>query len=242
VRAALRALAAIQSPKLADAVKIALGDKDKALLEAARQLAGKASPALAVEVNAAVLGKGGIREQQEALATIGAQPIRRPIACLPINSTCLSRASCPHPSARSARSRGVAQDGAIKQKLTAYEALGAGRRFAGEVARVHGRRRREGRPRDLRRESRGRLQTAVTRSRAKAATSARTSPGPREARPATLLQSIVEPSAAITPGYENVLMTLNERRDGRGLLSAEDANESHARLPCRRQEAEAEEG
>jgi quinoprotein glucose dehydrogenase len=40
-----------------------------------------------------------------------------------------------------------------------------------------------------------------------------------------LLQSIVEPSSEITPGYENVLITLKNGEMIAGLLSAEDANE-----------------
>ena len=72
--AALRSLAAIDSPHLADAVKSALAQKDKVFLETARQLAAKASPELAVEVNAAVLGHGSMKEQQSAIATIAEQP------------------------------------------------------------------------------------------------------------------------------------------------------------------------
>src|SRR6185436_19566533 len=45
------------------------------LVEAARQLAAKVSPLDAVKLNAPVLDKGKIREQQEALATIAAQPV-----------------------------------------------------------------------------------------------------------------------------------------------------------------------
>jgi quinoprotein glucose dehydrogenase len=73
--AALRALGEMDSAKLSQAVKVALGDQDRSLLEAARKLAARSSPADAVKVNSEVLGKGDIREQQEAIATIGQQTI-----------------------------------------------------------------------------------------------------------------------------------------------------------------------
>ena len=42
---------------------------------------------------------------------------------------------------------------------------------------------------------------------------------------AYVLQAIVEPNAVIAPGYENVLVTLNNGEMVAGLLNAEDANE-----------------
>ena len=42
---------------------------------------------------------------------------------------------------------------------------------------------------------------------------------------AYILQSITEPNAVIAPGFENVLVTLNDGEMIAGLLSAEDANE-----------------
>lgn len=72
--AAMRALAAMDSPELEKAVKIAVSDTDKAVLETARQLAAKVSPSDAVKLNAAVLDKGTTREKQEAIATIASLP------------------------------------------------------------------------------------------------------------------------------------------------------------------------
>ncbi len=72
--AALRALDAMDSARLADAYNSAIKDTDKALLEAARHLAAKVSPADAVKLNADVLGKGNTREQQVALANIAGLP------------------------------------------------------------------------------------------------------------------------------------------------------------------------
>jgi len=74
--AAVNALAAMDSTKLGAAVTSALASGDKTLAEAARKLAGKVSPELAVKANAAVLGKGTTREQQEALANIATAPGR----------------------------------------------------------------------------------------------------------------------------------------------------------------------
>lgn len=72
--AALQALAAMNSPGLAEVITAALDSGNAPLVEAARRLAGKVSPELALKANAAVLGKGSTREQQEALASIAATP------------------------------------------------------------------------------------------------------------------------------------------------------------------------
>ena len=242
--AALRSLAAMQSPKLADAVKVALGDKDKALLEAARQLAGKASPALAVQVNAAVLGKGSIREQQEALATIGAQPVPEADRALEAQLDLLLAGKLPAPlaldlarscsaacrrrgEAEARRLRSLAERRAIRSRNGANAWKAATRRKAARSSR------RKPKPAAI----------AATKSRASAATSARISPVAAVQRDrAHLLQSIVEPSAAITPGYENVLVTLKNGEMVAGLLNAEDARGTHARFAGRWQKAEVEEG
>ena len=73
--AALQALGAMDSAKLADGIKLAVADTDKPLLAAARQLAAKVSPADAVALNVPVLEKGTLREKQAALATIGSLPV-----------------------------------------------------------------------------------------------------------------------------------------------------------------------
>jgi quinoprotein glucose dehydrogenase len=68
---ALRALAALESPNLSDALRAALNSKDALLSAEARRLSSKLGGAAGVATNAAVLGKGSIAEQQEALATLG---------------------------------------------------------------------------------------------------------------------------------------------------------------------------
>jgi len=73
--AALRALSDMDSAKLAAGIDAAVADTDKPLLEAARQLAAKVSPAEAVKLNAPVLENGTVREKQSAIATIGALPV-----------------------------------------------------------------------------------------------------------------------------------------------------------------------
>jgi quinoprotein glucose dehydrogenase len=73
--AALQALGAMDSTKLGDGIKLAVADTDKPLLAAARQLAAKVSPADAVALNVPVLEKGTLREKQAALATIGSLPV-----------------------------------------------------------------------------------------------------------------------------------------------------------------------
>ena len=55
-------------------MKLALAAKDRTLVQAARLLSAKTSPAEAVKLNAAVLAKGAIPEQQDALASLGSLP------------------------------------------------------------------------------------------------------------------------------------------------------------------------
>jgi hypothetical protein len=119
---ALRALGDMDSTKIAEAVKIALGDSDRGLLEAARKLAAKVSPDDAVKVNSAVLEKGSIREQQEAMATIAQLPGTEPDRIIGTQLDRLSAGKLPKAlwldviEAASARSSAAA----VKAKLVAW--------------------------------------------------------------------------------------------------------------------------
>lgn len=220
---ALRALDGIASPKLGDAVRQALAAGDKTLTEAARKLAGKVSPALAVEVNAAVLGKGSTREQQEALATIAAQPVPEADKVLLAQFDVLAAGKLKRGLWLDLFEAAALRDSPeLKSRLAQREAEIAkapatkwdecleggdaklGRAIFAEKAeaacmRCH---KAKGEGGDVGPELAG---LGKTKDRA------------------YLLQAIVDPSAAIAPGYENVVLTMKDGSFVAGLLNAEDA-------------------
>ncbi|MGB8170679.1 MAG: PVC-type heme-binding CxxCH protein, partial [Chthoniobacteraceae bacterium] len=223
--AALRALDGIGSAKLGDAVRQALTAGDKTLAEAARKLAGKASPQLAVEVNAAVLGKGSVREQQEALATIAAQPVPDADRVLLAQFDALAagkfKAGLQLDLFEAAAQRDNAE---LKARLAQHEAEAAKNPLAKWSECLEG--------------GDAKLGRAIFAEKAEAACmrchkvkgeGGDVGPdlagiGKKKDR-AYILQSIVDPSAAIAPGYENVVLTLKDGTFVAGLLNAEDAKE-----------------
>jgi quinoprotein glucose dehydrogenase len=223
--AALRALDAIGTPKLPAAVQQALASGDRALAEAARKLSGKASPQLAVEVNAAVLGKGSIREQQEALATIGAQPVPEADRVLATQFAALEAGTLP---------RGLWLDllEAVQQRdapeWKARLAARAARATSDPMAKWS----------ECLEGGDASLGRAIFTEKAEAACFRchkvkgeggdvgpdLTGLGQRKDR-AYILESIVDPNASVAAGFENVVLTLRDGSMVAGLLSAEDAKE-----------------
>ncbi len=222
---ALRALDGIGSAKLGDAVRQALTAGDKTLTEAARKLAGKASPQMAVEVNAAVLGKGSVREQQEALATIAAQPVPDADRVLLAQFDVLAAGKLKPGLQLDLFEAAALRDNAeLKTRLTQHEA---------EVAKS---------PltkwNDCLEGGNAKLGRAIFAEKAEAACmrchkvkgeGGDVGPdlaelGKKKDR-AYILQAIADPSAAIAPGYENVVLTLKDGSFVAGLLNAEDAKE-----------------
>lgn len=227
VRAAsLRALGAIDSPKLADAVKLALSSTDKEVLEAARKLAAKVSPADAVTLNAAVLGTGSVREQQEALATIGEQAIPAADEVLAAQLDALLAGKIrPSLQLDLLEAAATRSSDAVKQKLAAFEA----KREATDPL---------GRWRECLEGGDAKLGREIFTEKAEAACmrchkvkgeGGDVGPdlagiGKKHDR-AYILTSIVDPNAAIAPGFENVMLSLNNGGLAAGIVSAENATE-----------------
>jgi quinoprotein glucose dehydrogenase len=223
--AALRALAAMKSPLLEEAVAIALSASDAALLEAGRKLAGQASPQQAVKVNAAVLAKGSIREQQEALANIAAQPGTEADSVIEAQLDLLIAGKLPGAlwldllEAAAARSAP-----AIRAKITSFEntrkagdPLGAWREcIEGGDARL-------GREIFYEKAEAGCLRCHKVKGEGGDVGPDMAGIAARMDREA-LLRAIVDPNASIAPGYENVLVTLADGSMVAGLLGAEDAS------------------
>ena len=224
--AALRALAAIKSPVLAKSVETALAAKDKTLAQAARLLAAKTSPVLAVKLNAAVLGNGSIREQQDALAAIGAQPIPEADALLAAQLDLLNAGKLPAPLALDLLEIATPRsDAAVKVKLAEFEK----RRDAKDPL-AKWRECLEGGDAKAGREIFAeKAEAACMRCHKIKGEGGDVGPdlagiSAKHDR-AYLLQSIVEPNAVIAPGFDNVLVTLKNGEMVAGLLNAEDANE-----------------
>jgi len=221
--AALRALAAMDSPKLADGVKLAVADTDKPLLEAARQLAAKVSPLDAVTLNAPLLDKGTTREKQEALATIAAQPVPEADAIILAQLDRLAASKLP-PSLWLDLAEAAAQRDhpEIKRRLAEREVALA--QSKDPLAKWRGAL--EG--------GNAKLGRVIFEEKAEAAcmrchqwkgVGGDVGPDLAKIAQATdriyLLESIVEPNAKIAPGYDNVLLTLQNGEMVAGVLSAQ---------------------
>jgi quinoprotein glucose dehydrogenase len=221
---ALRALGAMDSPKLRDAVRAALGDKEKTLLEAARQLSAKASPADAVRVNAGVLGKGSIREQQEALAIIAQQPGTEADAVIGAQLDAVTAGKAPKGiwldifEAAAKRT-----DASVKAKLAAFDqSRKAGDPLAAWMECLVGGDAKLGKEIFFEKAEAGCLRCHKVKGEGGDV-------GPDLAGIAKqrdrdyLLRSIVDPNAIIAPGFENVMVTAADGSIAAGILSSEDA-------------------
>ncbi|MEQ1860114.1 MAG: HEAT repeat domain-containing protein [Chthoniobacteraceae bacterium] len=223
--AALHALSAMKSTALADAVTTALSDKDTIVLDTARDLAEAVSPELAVKVNAAVLGKGGTREQQAALATIARQPVADADAAIAAQLDRLAAGKLPKQLQLDLLEAAAQRtDATVKAKLAAYEEtrkaddpLAAWRECL------------EGGDSKLGREAfYEKAEAACLRCHKVKGEGGDVGPdlagfGAKHDRE-YILRAIIDPSAVIAPGYENVMFTLtDEKTIVAGLLSAEDA-------------------
>ena len=224
--AALRALAAIKSPALAKSVEVALAAKDKTLVQTARLLAAKTSPTEAVKLNAALLGKGSIREQQDALAAIGAQSIPDADAALTTQLDLLLGGKLPAPLALDLLEVAAPRtDESVKKKLAEFEQ----RRDAKDPL-AKWRECLEGGDAQAGREIFAeKAEAACMRCHKIKGEGGDVGPdlagiSAKHDR-AYILQSIVEPNAVIAPGFDNVLVTLKNGDMVAGLLNAEDANE-----------------
>jgi putative heme-binding domain-containing protein len=196
------------------------------LLEAARQLAGKASPALAVRVNALVLGKGSLREQQEALATIAAQPVEEAERVL-VEQMDLLLAGKLKPGLRldlleAATSRNTPE---LQQKLVAYEAArGTNDPLAKWSECLEGGDAKAGRQIFAEKAEAGCLRCHKIEGGGGDVGPDLSAANARRDR-TYLLQSIVDPNAVIAAGYQNVLITLQNGEFVGGLLNAETETE-----------------
>ena len=225
--AALHALDAMDSAKLTDAFNGAIKDTDKTLLEAARRLAAKVSPAEAVKLNADVLGKGSTREQQEALANIASLP------GLEADQVLLAQYD-----------RFAA--GKLKPALWLDVLEAAGQRDNPELKRRLAERDAElakskdpvAKWRECLEGGNAKTGREIFTEKAEAACmrchkfkGEGGDVGPDLAKIAQisdriyLLESIVDPNAKIAPGYDNVLFTLQNGEIIGGILNGEDAEE-----------------
>jgi len=225
--AALQALSSIESRNLAAAVRSALTDQDKTLLGTARQLAAKASPELAVEVNAAMLGHGSIHEQQAAIATIAEQQVNAADKALLAQFDRYDSGQLP-PALwldlfEAAEHRSNPE---LKERFASIERKSA--QAADPLAKwsecLQG-----GNAKTGRQIFSEMAEAACMRCHKVKGEGGDVGPdlagiGQRHDRP-YILQSIVDPNAVIAPGYDNVVLTLQNGDIVAGILNSETGDE-----------------
>ena len=234
VRAAsLDALAAMDSPKLGPLVAMLLESKDNALAGAARKLARRISPAQAVKANAMILGKGAVREQQDALATIAAESGPEADAVIAQQLDLLLagkvKAGLVLDLLEAAAAR---KDAAIRKQLAAFETT---RKATDPLARW----------RECLEGGDGEVGKEIFAEKAEAACmrchkvkGEGGDVGPDLAEVGKkmgrefVLQSIVDPNAVIAKGYDNMMVTLKDGNIVAGLLNAETADELALKNPA----------
>ncbi|MEO6739195.1 MAG: HEAT repeat domain-containing protein, partial [Chthoniobacteraceae bacterium] len=231
--AALRALAEVGSPKLTTVISLALESHDKTLAEAARKLAGKISPEQAVKANAAILGKGSVREQQEALANIAAAPGREADRIITQQLDLLLAGKLKTGMILDLLEAAAARDDAdIKKKLAAFESA---RKADDPLSRW----------RECLEGGDGKIGKQIFREKAEAACmrchkvkGEGGDVGPDLAEVGKkmgreyVLRSIVDPNAVIAKGYDNVMVTMKHGEIVAGLLSTETADDIALKNPA----------
>ncbi len=220
---ALRALEAIDSPRLGQAVRTALGGKDKALLEETRRLSARLFPAEAVTQAAKTLESGSIEEKQSAAQSLGTLPAPEAGKLLGV---WLDRLNAGAVTAALQldllEAAGKRTEPAIKQRLEAFEAK---RGSTDPLARwrecLEG-----GDAKAGRKVFAEKAEASCIRCHKIAAAGGDVGPdlshiGTQHDR-TYILTSVVLPNAAIAPGYENMLVTLKDGSLVAGIHSAED--------------------
>jgi quinoprotein glucose dehydrogenase len=206
---------------------VAVADTDKPLLEAARQLAAKVSPIDAVKLNAPVLDSGTLREKQTALATIGSLPVPEADAVILAQLDKLDAHKLP-PGLWLDLTEAASQrnNPEIKRRLEERQArlaqsndpLAKWRDCLEGGSAKHGH--------EVFAE---RAEAACMRCHKWKGEGGDVGPDLAKISQAMdrvyILESIVDPNAKIAPGYDSVLLTLNNGDVVLGVLNAEDADE-----------------
>ena len=231
--ASLRALAAIESPKLADAIRASLGSTDKALVAEARKLSSKLGGVMAVETNAAVLGKGTIAEQQEAIETIAKIAVPEADRVIAQQLDLLLSGKLPAGLHLDVLEAGAARSSEeVKAKVAAYEKT---RNGADPLSRwqecLEGGDSKLGRVIFAEKAEAGCQRCHAVKKQGGDV-------GPDLAGIAAkhdrlyLLRAVVEPNADIAPGFDNVLVTLANGDVLAGMVNKEDVDTLTLKSPA----------
>ncbi len=231
--AALNALVAIGAPKLDTVVSLAIESRDKTLADAARKLAGKLSPSLAVKANAAILGNGSIREQQDALANIAeVQGAEADAVIAKQLDQLLAGKLKPGVILDLIEAAGKRDSADIRRKLAAYE---ASRKADDPLSRwrecIEG-----GDGKTGKQIFAEKAEAACMRCHAVKGVGGDVGPDlaevGRKMGREYVLRAIVDPNTEIAKGYDNVMVTLKDGNIIAGLLSAETADELALKNPA----------
>jgi quinoprotein glucose dehydrogenase len=231
--AALVALTEIGAPKLDTIITLAIGSRDRTLAETARKLAGRISPAAAVKANAAILESGGIREQQEALATIAAETCAEADAVIAQQLDLLLAGKVkPGLVLDLLEAAAPRQDAAIQKKLAAYETT---RKADDPLARwrecLEGGESKAGKQIFAEKAEAACMRCHKVKGEGGDVGPDLAEVGKKMGRE-YVLRSIVDPNAVIAKGYDNIMVTLKKGDIVAGLLSAETADELTLKNPA----------
>jgi quinoprotein glucose dehydrogenase len=224
--AALIALASFESTQLPEVLTAVLTERDKTLLEEARRLTAKFLPSKAVELSAAVLETGTIKEKQSALATLATLPAGdadKLIAAWLDRQAAGQVAPAVQLDLLDAASK--REDATVKAKLAS---LDQSRNAIDPLARW--RECLEGGDAKIGKEVfNEKAEAACMRCHKVSGVGGDVGPdlggfGKKQNRE-YILASIVTPNATIAAGYENNLITLNDGNIVAGVVSAETADE-----------------
>lgn len=222
--AALKALGEMDSSRLEEAVRAALTSTDTSLAGEARRLSTKLGGTIAIETNSAVLGKGTIVEQQEALGILAKAVGKQADQIFAEQLDLLAAGKLPAALHLDVLEGAAARSSdEVKTKLAAYEA----KRPTGDpMARwqecLEGGDAKVGRTIFAEKAEAGCMRChAVKKDGGDVGPDLGGLAGKRDR--AYLLRAVVEPNADIAPGYENNLITLNNGDVLAGMANKEDA-------------------
>ncbi len=221
--ASLRVLQATKSPHLAEAVKIALASKDRLVVDAARRIQTNLSPTDAIATIVQTLKTGTIAEKQEAIATLGDLDKKEADEQLTLLLFKMKGDKLPaalHLDVLEAAAK--RSDPTVQTMIKEWDALRSKKDpLAAWRECLEGGNAKAGR--ELFAEK---AEVACMRCHAVAKQGGDV--GPDLAGVATrhdrvyLLHSVLDPNAEISPGYENVLVTLNDGNVLAGIAASED--------------------
>jgi len=223
---ALKALAIVKGPKLADAVQLAVKDSSEALRKEGRRLLAEMNPGDAIDVLEGVLHNGTMGEKQSALANIATIPgIAADLLVSGWLDQLLSGHVAPELKLELLEAAAKRTNAEITAKLAKYEAsLDAKDPLAPYRVALAGGNAAEGRKIFFERAEASCLRCHRVHGEGGDVGPSQDGIGTRQTRE-YMLESIVLPNAKIAPGFETVIVTTKTGGSVAGILKSETDQE-----------------